>query len=441
MKKLKQESITRIYRLLNNEDPNILNLYQDCQEFKYNFKDNDFIEDNTFYVEGIQELESEMFKHFSDKNFSEFEIAKIFWNKTKHLSPFQASDIDMWNYLNHFVFFRFLKKRWPEDSGKNYKNHFIQKSSSQASLIDYTLSGYWWSFYLTVDESRKNPFELTKILFSNQSLRTKGFGSNKIFRHNQAVIGTLEFIIENNLHQSNLEENGNAISRFLTLLGGTKPLAYFNKYWFKDKLNEKFQDDIKEYGRLFNRDSKENKIKIDETNEYSQNDILRYFNLNNDGTYKLTINNSSKYDYVCLIRENSIDGFLLQCYSNGRVNKVDIKTLINKTLDNNYLNGKSIYDLELLDVIDEEKLILLETKVNNDRFVKIYKTENISTHNNLVLMGNEVTKDLQNIKYKILPITLEESLKKLIFKSPRSKPVSIRNTYYNAEWIILDNYL
>jgi len=441
MKKLKQDSILRLYKLVADNENTTFEHYKDLNEFKFNFLESEFENDNNFEINNIDNIALKMMQSADRNDNSEFQVAKILWENTKYLTPYQASDIGFWNYLNHFTFYSFLQKRWPINNINDILNHYIQKSSSQASLIDYTLSGYWWSIYLTVDYKRENPFELTEILFQNSSFRTKNFGGTKIFRHRDAVIGTLEFIAENNLNKSNFEDNSRAISVFLTLLGGTKPLGYFDKDWFKAKLNLKFKNDILSHGRLFQRDDREKFLEKNNFKNEKASEILRFFNLNNSSDYKLSPDKNLNYDFSIPIYDCQNEGFLLQCYTNGRINKVDIRTLLNKALNNNYLNGKSKFDIKLLTIIDKEQLVLLITKTNNQTFVKIHKTEWITTHDNLILMGNEITKDLENLEYVILPIELEKELKKLTFKSSRANSISTTHKNYSKEWEVLKDYL
>ena len=192
---------------------------------------------------------------------SDFERGRLVFDTFSFLTRRQASDIDFWNYLAHNQLYPLVHKMWPEihnppnnSSTMSYiKNHWVMTKSSQAELMDYPLSGLWWSFFMTVDESRTDKYELTKIFFKNLSFRTKSFGQSKIARHRDAVLAVLEFIQENGLHERNFEDNGLAIVPYLNLLGGIRPLGFFDKDWFKSKLSGKFSQDIATHGRLFHR--------------------------------------------------------------------------------------------------------------------------------------------------------------------------------------------
>lgn len=192
------------------------------------------------------------------KKWDEFESGKILFENIK-LTPKQASDICFWTYHNHYTFYPYISKRrgnlWDVEKDmvnpSTYINdYWIQSSSSAGDLIRYPISGLWWSFYLTVDSQRDDKYELTKLFFKNDTLRTRQLGSARFARYKPAIIAVLEFIKENNL-DNNLEEASRSVVPYINLLGGIRPLAYFNKEWFKDKLVNRFGQQITNKKKLY----------------------------------------------------------------------------------------------------------------------------------------------------------------------------------------------
>lgn len=177
---------------------------------------------------------------------NEFEAGRILFENLK-LTPLQASDIGFWTYHNHHTFYKYIMARWPDLMKQNENkmssyvlNHWIQSSSSQSDLIDYPISGLWWSFYLTVRE--ENNYELTKIFFKNATMRTKRLGSSRFAKHKPAIIGILEYIDETKLYDKSIEESIRSIVSYVNILGGIRPLTYFDKDWFKGKLYNRFPE-------------------------------------------------------------------------------------------------------------------------------------------------------------------------------------------------------
>jgi hypothetical protein len=119
----------------------------------------------------------------------------------------------------------------------------------------------WWSVYLSIDNNRENPYELTEILFRNQELRTNSFGPLTLIRHKEAMMGVLEFLNE---HQELLVDGMNMraqyIRKLFNFIGGTKRLEFMPKVFFKaelekrlDIISRKFtREEIQNNNELFN---------------------------------------------------------------------------------------------------------------------------------------------------------------------------------------------
>ena len=170
----------------------------------------------------------------------DFSSAKEIYQAYESVTPLLASLPDLWVYLAHVDLFPYVQKRWPkifdEDVEEQYVlNHWHENSH----FMRTTFAGLWWHTYLTYDKCRENPFELTEILFRSQDFRTLRFGELGLIRHRPAMIGVLEFLIENpDITQTAFDARGQFISRYFNMLGGTKQLSFMDKAYFKKKLNE-----------------------------------------------------------------------------------------------------------------------------------------------------------------------------------------------------------
>lgn len=170
----------------------------------------------------------------------DFESAKEIYQAYETVTPLLASLPDLWVYLAHVDLFPYVQKRWPrvfdEDVEEQYiLNHWHENSH----FMRTTFAGLWWHTYLTYDKQRENPFELTEVLFKSQDFRTLRFGELGLIRHRPAMIGVLEFLIDNpDITQNAFDARGQYISRYFNLLGGTKQLSYMDKDYFKKKLIE-----------------------------------------------------------------------------------------------------------------------------------------------------------------------------------------------------------
>jgi hypothetical protein len=122
---------------------------------------------------------------------NDIENAIILYETLKHLTPSQASEERLWAYLTHTVCWDYMRSRWPieESSGNQVmylKNYYFFGSSP---YINNGLARLWWSVYATVDPTRKDPYELTRYLFTNQIIFRELFKRN--FTRNTHVLKTI----------------------------------------------------------------------------------------------------------------------------------------------------------------------------------------------------------------------------------------------------------
>ena len=212
----------------------------------------DFYKSNKFVYDADQVLmipNIEFIEGFSDKLDvnDDFKSAIQIYEVLKNLEPVQASDERLWTYLSHVDLYAYMIKRWNAvltGTATNEKEyifeHWFLKSSAQSNLLRHSLSGLWWAVYLSVDEARgENKYDLTKILFRQLDFPTRTLGTYKLGRHKEAVIGILEFIEENSdLFATKFELKTRFLTKHLNLVGGVKPIAYYDRSFFKAELQK-----------------------------------------------------------------------------------------------------------------------------------------------------------------------------------------------------------
>lgn len=181
----------------------------------------------------------------------DFNSAIAIYQAFGKLEPIQASDSRLWVYLSHVDLYPYMINRWGDvytgkslNRKKYISDHWFLDSSAQSSLLRHALAGLWWSVYLSVDDTREDKYELTKILFRQLDFPTRTLGTYKLGRHKEAVLGILEFIQENeDLFKSKFEAKTRFVTKHLNVIGGVKPISYYDRYFFKSEL-EKVSDSI-----------------------------------------------------------------------------------------------------------------------------------------------------------------------------------------------------
>lgn len=176
----------------------------------------------------------------------DFKTAVLIYEAFKGLEPIQASDERLWTYLSHVDLYPYMIERWPEVYKGNSSNqikyildHWFLSSSAQSSLLRHAISGLWWSVYLSVDETKEDKYELTKILFRQLDFPTRTLGTYKLGRHKEAVLGILEFVQENeDLFKTKFEDKTRFVTKHLNVVGGVKPIAFYDRNFFKSELEK-----------------------------------------------------------------------------------------------------------------------------------------------------------------------------------------------------------
>ncbi|NPA44734.1 MAG: hypothetical protein GXO49_04300 [Chlorobi bacterium] len=212
-----------------------VHLYKE-KEFEYD-KEKELILPTVFKPEGLLNKMNEK---------DDLKSAIALYEAYCDFTPIQASDDRFWTYLTHVDLFSYMQKRRNKhltgeaDNEIEYiMKYWFMKSTSQQELMRHSLAGLWWGVYLSVDETRENKYELTNILFRQLDFPTRTLGTYRLGRHKEAVIGILQFILENDeLFNSKFEKKTRYITKYLNLVGGTKPLGYFDRTFYINELNK-----------------------------------------------------------------------------------------------------------------------------------------------------------------------------------------------------------
>lgn len=192
----------------------------------------------------------------SEKENHDFENAKRIYEAYKNLDSTQASDTRIWTYLAHVNFWDYMKKRSPVEKqskkkiGKYVLDHWFINGLNSKTLLRHNISKLWWGAYLTYDGHRKDPYELTKELFSmldyTRTLLPSVQGRNNIF-----VKALLEYVVENkNLFSKAKESKIRYLMKKLNYWGGYAILPSLTKDEIK-KILSTYKDSLKEIrGRI-----------------------------------------------------------------------------------------------------------------------------------------------------------------------------------------------
>lgn len=184
-------------------------------------------------VRGIQipdDLENRMIGEIKRDNsrLNLFEPAKIL-RESLLISPLLASEESVWVYLTHGPLQKFTHTVWDfsqlseDQSEENYihKHWFL---SSASDMMRNALASLWWSIELSRLNDEEDPYRLSRVLFSNYTLRVVSFA--QVLRQRNVLRGILEWIDKNiELQDEALEQRGIFIAKYLNQLAGIKQLT------------------------------------------------------------------------------------------------------------------------------------------------------------------------------------------------------------------------
>lgn len=187
----------------------------------------------------------------------DFKSAVALYEAYRNLPPLIAAREPFWAYLTHTEMFHYTQIRWKDKKKESsLKDCILQHWFMKSGLFRNAAASLWWGIYLSADEQREDPYELSRILFSNHTLRIDTLGSSLIIRHKEAMIGILEFLKDNLEELGGLEEKGRYLSRHFNQLGAVKQLAALDRHFFRRRcegllpelLKVKSRSDLRQQG-------------------------------------------------------------------------------------------------------------------------------------------------------------------------------------------------
>lgn len=209
------------------------------------FKDASWCMQSNFKIEGDVEL----IIPESSLNHYDLENTKIFFSAFKDLKVSYATDERLWSYFCHAFFWKYMRARWPietyvnnERMEDNIRERYFFMPNRDRALIRNGLARLWWYGYVSYDDSRKDPFELTKVLLTNldiaESLLGRSFSRNRTVALTiLSVLARLEKIGKPFFHREKFRN----LMKYINQLGGVTILDALNSEDIETILLNKIQ--------------------------------------------------------------------------------------------------------------------------------------------------------------------------------------------------------
>lgn len=173
---------------------------------------------------------------------TEAENVKRVYGNLRFLSDSQASDERLWAGLCLGPFWKYVKYRWEIDKKctvSNVQQHFMFGFGARRSLTRNAISRLWWIGRLTYDETRTDPWELTKFVCENADYIMHILERNT--SNNPTIIRSfLSAVIDARKNGLQIDTNiVGDLAKYLNLLGGIYILDCLPEKKIYDKIYSK----------------------------------------------------------------------------------------------------------------------------------------------------------------------------------------------------------
>lgn len=183
----------------------------------------DFSGDPSFIQETsieITDFQLDLSQPKGKESLTDLENIQRVYNHMRFLSDSQASDERIWAAYSFYECIDYMRYRWPARRVKDIENRYLFGYSIQRSLFRNGISRLWWIGRVTYDNTRSDPYELTRFLCKNQDFIESICGRN-VF--NNPVVGktTISALLDAEREGIQItREVVRDIGEYVNLLGG-----------------------------------------------------------------------------------------------------------------------------------------------------------------------------------------------------------------------------
>ncbi len=160
-------------------------------------------ENNNFEVSS--KIEVEPFNLIIGGPETDKQNARTIYEHLKELSPVQAVSAELWTYMTHIQFPKYMANRWKINDNENeqklkevIKQRFFAIRGSKG-VIRNGIARLWWAGYWGYDENREDPYELVDVILDKQE-RYEHISERSYNRNKDILIASLEAIKEHNFN-------------------------------------------------------------------------------------------------------------------------------------------------------------------------------------------------------------------------------------------------
>jgi hypothetical protein len=194
----------------------------------------------------IDDFVLEMNQPAGKEALTDAENAQRVYSHMKALSDSQASDERIWIAYTLFEKLEYMKYRWKANSSSELLNRYFFNYSKNRSLFRNGMARLWWIGRITYDETREDPFEITKYLCSQQDFIETICGRSTFNNPTvqKATLNAIYDVLKDK--KSDNRELIREVAKYVNLLSGTYILDILTYDEVYEKVHRKLLELIKE---------------------------------------------------------------------------------------------------------------------------------------------------------------------------------------------------
>lgn len=187
----------------------------------------------------INDFKLDMSQPDGKESLTDVENIQRVYNHMKFLSDSQASDERIWAAYTFSEFLDYMRYRWKASSISDLENRYLFGYSVQRSLFRNGVSRLWWIGRFTYDETRLDPYELTRFLCKDQDYIENICGRN-IFNNPNVGFATISALYDaEKVGVVVNRELVREVSKYVNLLAGTYLLDTLSEEEIYQKIQNK----------------------------------------------------------------------------------------------------------------------------------------------------------------------------------------------------------
>lgn len=190
----------------------------------------------TYISDTLEVALDDLHTTFGTRSVDDLNNSIRLFSALKHIDLTLANDRRLWVTLTHTVLYKYTKQRWGITSSSSdsvIRDRFHFEGAGLRTRNQNSIARLWWAARITYDETREDPFELTKLLWEKQDFY-QNLIDRKFSTYPNVLLSFLEFYSSNRGVDQKLEMR--RLFKGINALGGVRVLPLLSAPEVKEQI-------------------------------------------------------------------------------------------------------------------------------------------------------------------------------------------------------------